>query len=346
VVAPTAPQPPEGVVPVEAVVPAAGAIPAEGVVPVDAFPSTDEELARFARRLGLPGYLDVHVHSLPGRLQEAVWAYFDALDDPPWPVTYRADDATRLATLRSLGVVTHTALAYAHKPGVAGWCNEHTLGLADAHPDQVVPSFTFYPEPCAPSDTEVALARGGQVAKVHLQVGRFHATDPALDEVWPQLEAAGTAVVIHASAVYGVTAGAEFCGPDELRALLDRWPSLRLVVAHLGLPDFDGFLTLAEEVPTLHLDTTMVFTDPPFGDPVPPTATARARALALEGRILLGSDFPSIPHRYVAQIRGLAGLELPADALRGVLYDNAARLLGRPTSGRGRATREPRQAPG
>jgi uncharacterized protein len=86
----------------------------------------------------------------------------------------------------------------------------------------------------------------------------------------------------------------------------------------------------------------MVFTDPPFGDPVPPDATARARALALEGRILLGSDFPSIPHRCVAQIRGLAGLELPVEALRGVLYDNAARLLGRPTSRREHTTGQPR----
>jgi predicted TIM-barrel fold metal-dependent hydrolase len=306
-------------------------VASDEVLTPDRYPASEAELPAFAAALGLPGYLDVHVHSLPPALQRAVWGYFDTLDDPPWPIAYRTDDPDRLEVLRSFGVVAHPALAYAHKPGVAAWCNEHTLALADTHP-QVLPTFTFYPEASAPEDTEVALARGGQVAKVHLQVGRFHAADPALDAVWPQLEAAGTLVVIHASAVYGVPGGDAWCGPDELRALLDRWPELRLVVAHLGMPDHDGFLALADEAPGLLLDTAMVLTDPPYGPPPSPDAVARVRELALAGRVLFGSDFPSIPHTYDAQVRGLRQLELPVSALREVLHDAAARLLARPTS--------------
>jgi hypothetical protein len=142
----------------------------------------------FVRGLGCRDLIDVHVHLLPHRLQEAVWAYFDRLDDPPWPVTYRDDEATRLATLRDLGVVAHTALAYAHKPGVAAWCNEHTLAAAETHP-QVVPTFTFHPEDGVETYVDAAIARGGRIAKVHLQVGRFHTTDPRLTPVWARLEA-------------------------------------------------------------------------------------------------------------------------------------------------------------
>jgi uncharacterized protein len=294
-------------------------------VPREAFPAHDGEVATFVRELGLPGLIDIHVHLLPHRLQEAVWAYFDDLDDPPWPVTYRDDEATRLATLRDLGVVAHTALAYAHRPGVAAWCNEHTLAAADTHP-QVVPTFTFHPEDGVETYVDAAIARGGRVAKVHLQVGRFHPTDPRLTPVWARLEAERIPAVVHASAVYGVDGGQEFCGPDAIRALLDRHPDVLVVVAHLGMPDLEGFLRLAEETPTLRLDTAMVLTDPPyFATDVSPTALTRLAAL--HERLLFGSDFPTIPHRYAAQVRGLAALELDAPALRRVLHDNAAELL-------------------
>lgn len=296
------------------------------------WPHTDAEVAPFVRSLGLDGVIDLHVHHLPPRLQEAVWRYFDGLTDPPWPIVYRDDEPTRLATLRELGVLRHTALAYGHKPGVAAWCNDHTLGLADTQP-QVVPTFTFYPEPEAPAYVADAIARGGRVAKVHLQVGRFHATDPQLDDVWPQLAAADIPVVLHASGVYGVDGGHEYCGPDAVRALLERHPDVTVVVAHLGMPDGHGFLALAEATPELWLDTTMTLLDPPYGPPYP--SELLSRLAALHDRVLFGSDFPSIPLPYVAGIRGLAQLELDAAGLRAVLHDNARRLLddGPPPTG-------------
>jgi uncharacterized protein len=298
-------------------------------VPRESFPADDGEVADFVRGLGVPGIVDIHVHLLPHRLQQAVWAYFDRLDDPPWPVTYRDDEPTRLATLRDLGVVAHTALAYGHAPGVAEWCNRHTLAAA-ARDGRILPTFTFHAEDGVERYVDEALARGGRVAKVHLQVGRFHTTDPRLTPVWSRLEAERIPVVIHASAVYGVDGGDEFCGPDALRTLLARHPDLLLVVAHLGMPDGDGFLQLAEEVPTLRLDTSMALTDPPYGPPIP--TALLARLAAIHDRVLFGSDFPTIPHRYAAQVRGLALLDLDAEGLRRVLHDNAAELLGLPTT--------------
>jgi len=289
------------------------------------WPTSDIEVAPFIRSLGLPGIIDIHVHALPPRLQAAVWAYFDRLEDPPWPITYRDDEPTRLATLTDLGVIAHTALAYGHKPGVAAWCNDHTLALADAHP-QVIPTFTFHAEDGADAYVAEAIARGGRIAKVHLQVGRFHATDPRLDEVWPQLAAAGIPAVVHASAVYGVDGGSDYCGPDAIRALLERHPGVTVIVAHLGMPDAAGFLSLAESEPSLRLDVTMTLTDPPYGMEFP--ASLLPRLAAIHDRVLFGSDFPSIPHEYHAQVRGLAALELDDAGLRRVLHGNAAALLG------------------
>jgi predicted TIM-barrel fold metal-dependent hydrolase len=46
----------------------------------------------------------------------------------------------------------------------------------------------------------------------------------------------------------------------------------------------------------------------------------------LSGQFLWGSDYPFIaPGRCLAE---LEGLDIPADAMRAVLHDNAARVLG------------------
>jgi predicted TIM-barrel fold metal-dependent hydrolase len=285
----------------------------------------DPEVAAYVASLGLPGLLDLHVHFMPERVQAKVWAHFDRLD-PPWPVRYRAGEAERLAILARLGVRRHTALAYAHRPGMAAWLNEHSLALAAAHP-AVVPSFTFYPEPGAPAYVERAVAAGGEVAKVHLQVGKFDANHPLLDPIWALLARRGVPVVLHAGAVPDGSGGEAFCGVGHATRLLERHPDLLLVIAHLGAPDFDDFVGLAEAAPTVRLDTAMVFGGPEPLGAFPARLVERLGRLG--DRIVFGSDFPTVPWPFADQLAGLAGLGLGDDWLRGVLWHNAAGLLGR-----------------
>jgi uncharacterized protein len=284
----------------------------------------DQEVAAYVAALGLPGIVDLHVHFMPERVQAKVWAHFDRLD-PPWPIVYRTGEAERLATLASLGVRHHTALAYAHRPGMAAWLNRHTLALAAAHP-AVIGSFTFYPEPGVEAEVERALAAGAAVAKVHLQVGKFHALDPLLDAVWAELARRRVPVVLHAGAVPDGSGGEEFCGAGKVAALLDRFPDLVLVVAHLGAPDFGDFLDLAEAAPTLLLDTAMVFGGPQAIGAFP--ARLMERLGSLGERVLFGSDFPSVAWPFAGQVGGLGALGLGDRWLRGVLWRNGARLLG------------------
>lgn len=293
---------------------------------LDAYPRHDEDVAPFARDLGLPGIIDLHVHAMPHRLEQAVWSYFDSLTDPPWEIRYRGEPDVRLAQLRSFGVTAHTALAYAHKPGMLDWLNRHTLALAARHP-QVIPTFTIFPQDDVAEATADAIGRGGQVVKVHNQVGRFVPADPLLDEAWELIASARLPVMMHASAVYGVPGGAEFCGAARVADLLDRHPDLTLVIAHLGRPDNEDFLRLAERTPGLYLDVSMALVVGEggigSGYPLPD------RLAALWPRVVFGSDFPGIMHAYAAQVRGLGLLGLDDDQLRAVLHDNAQTLLSR-----------------
>jgi uncharacterized protein len=285
---------------------------------------TDDDVPGFLAKLGIPGIVDAHVHFLPDSIQNAVWRWFDRVT-PPWPITYRSHADERLTILAGIGVRYHTALAYAHQPGMLPFLNDHTLGLAGIVP-AVIPTFTIYPEPSVTAETRRCLAAGGQAVKVHLQVGGFDATDPMLDESWALLQDAGTPVILHAGAVADGSGNEEWCGPQPVRQLLGRFPRLRLVIAHLGAPDHDAFVALAEEHDGVWLDTAMVFTNPPYLCPSPMHLVERLSALG--DRIVFGSDFPTIPHRFAAQVSGLAELGLGDDWLRRVLWTNGLRLFG------------------
>jgi uncharacterized protein len=285
---------------------------------------TDDEVPGFLTELGIPGIVDAHVHFLPDGLQDAVWRWFDRLT-PPWPITYRSTAAERAATLAALGVRHHTVLAYAHRPGMLRFLNDHTLGIAATMP-AAIPTFTIYPEPGVAEETARCLAAGGRCVKVHLQVGGFDTVDPLLDEAWEQLAEAGAPVVLHAGAVADGSGNEEWCGPEPVRRLLTRFPGLRLVIAHMGTPDHDAFVEMAEANAGLWLDTAMIFTDPPYLGPTP--AHLIGRLAPLRDQIVFGSDFPTIPHQYAAQVSGLAALDLGDDWLRSVLWHNGLRLFG------------------
>ncbi len=289
-------------------------------------PADDADVPRFWRELGLPGLVDVHVHFLPPRVQEKVWAYFAAARThygTEWPVHYALPEDERLAVLARLGVRAFPTLPYPHKAGMAAWLNDWSAAFADAHP-HVLRSATFFPEPEATQHVAEALDRGVRVFKVHVQVGAFDPRHRLLDPVWARLEQTGTPVVIHCGS--GPLRG-EHTGPAPMTGLLERHPGLRLVIAHLGMPEYAEFLDLAERYERVHLDTTMFATG--FTERLMPFDRALLpRLAALRDRVLLGSDFPSIPYPYAEQLAALCRLDLGDDWLRAVLWHNGARLFG------------------
>jgi uncharacterized protein len=266
----------------------------------------------------------VHVHFLPPPIQKAVWAVFDAAGPKigrPWPIRYRASHEERVALLREMGVRRFSTLPYAHKPGVATYLNDWSREFALAH-GEVLWSGTFYPEDGVAAYVGALVEDGVEVFKLHLQVGEFHLDDPLLDGVWGTLEDAAVPIVVHAGSG---PVGNDFTGPESMQRLLARHPRLAVVVAHMGAPEVEAFLRIAETHERVRLDTTMVFTDF-FGVDYP--AALLPRLAELQDKVLLGSDFPTIPYPYVEQLDGLARLDLGDDWLRAVCWENGASLFG------------------
>ncbi len=281
--------------------------------------------------LGLPGVVDVHTHFMPERVMAKVRAYFDQagpLLGRTWPLHYRGDDEELVAQLREFGVRRFTALAYAHRPGMAEFLNDWAGGFA-RQVREVARSATFYPEESAASYVAARIAEGAEIWKLHVQVGGFDVRDPLLDEAWAALADAGSPVVVHAGSGPVPT---EFTGPGPVAELLDRHPRLRLVIAHAGAPEYAEFLALAERHERVGLDTTMVFTEffDELGAAYPSDLLPRLRDLGLAGKVYLGTDFPNIPYPWIHQLDALARLDLGDDWLRAVLWDNGVELLGLP----------------
>lgn len=285
------------------------------------------EVRRFWQRLGLPGLVDVHTHFMPERVQHKVWGYFDAqgplIGGLEWPIVYRKEEAERTALLRELGVRAFTAMLYPHKPGMARWLNAWAADFAGRTPD-CLHTATLHPEPGVGAYVREAIEAGARVFKAHVQVGAYDPADELLQEAWGMLAEAGIPVVMHCGS--GPAPG-EHTGPEPIARVLARHPGLRLIVAHLGMPEYEEFLDLAERYGQLRLDTTMVFTD--FTEKFMPfPRRALPRLAGLGDRILLGSDFPNIPYPYAHQLHALERLDLGPDWLRAVCHDNAAGLFG------------------
>lgn len=294
--------------------------------PASGAPRTDAEVPAYWRSLGLPGLADIHVHFLPEPMLAKVWAYFDGAEEHygvAWPIHYRDDEQTRLATLRALGVRAIPALAYPHKPGMAAWLNAWCADFA-ARVEGAVRCATFYPEPGAGDLVEAALADGARLFKVHVQVGGHPPDHPLLEPAWAALERAGVPVVLHAGSA---PKDGEHTGPAPVASLLERHPELVLVIAHLGMSEYDAFADLVERYPRVHLDTTMAGTD--FSNRFAPMPESYVERLAgLGDRVVLGSDFPNIPYPYAHQLEALHRLGFGDEWMRKVLWHNGARLLG------------------
>ncbi|WP_268998118.1 amidohydrolase family protein [Saccharothrix luteola] len=277
----------------------------------------------------VPGLVDVHVHFMPRRVLDKVWAFFDEASrhyGVDWSIRYRLPEAERLAVLRSFGVVGFAPLVYPHKPGMGEWLTDWALDFG-SRVDGAVPTATLYPEPGVEAYVSRALTAGARCFKAHVQVGGY---DPrSLDGAWGLLAEARVPVVVHCG--HGPVPGAH-TGLDVFEDVLRRHPSLVAVLAHAGMPDYLGALDLVGRYDGVHLDTTMVGV--PFTEAM--AALPRdwaARLVDVADRVVLGSDFPNIPYDYSAQLDAIEGWaaadeRLGEPFLRAVLHDNGARLLG------------------
>ena len=267
---------------------------------------------------------DVHLHLHPERLGAAIQRHF-ARDGWVAAHSWAPDDVA--GALRERGVERFCFFSYAHKPGMARelnrWVAETAAGLPGA-----IPLGTLHPD-----DPDVVAIAGEALDdlglrgfKFHHSVQRFPADDDRLFPVYERAEAEGRVFVLHAGTLPYRDG---FTGVAHFRRVLERFPRLRVCIAHMGCFEHAEFLALSAAHEHLYLDTTMALA--PIarryvgGDA---SAITNEQLLRHQDRILFGSDFPLIPYDYEEERRWAIDRALPEDVRRKIFYSNALRFLG------------------
>ncbi|HET7343981.1 MAG TPA: amidohydrolase family protein, partial [Methylomirabilota bacterium] len=264
---------------------------------------------------------DVHVHLHPAGLARAIERHFAARG---WVMPRSFEPAAVAAALRERGVRGFCFFSYAHKPGMSRALNQWVAETAAAVPGAIGLG-TLHPDD--PDLEAVAAEATGRLGlrgfKFHHSVQRFHVDDPRLLGVYERAEAAGHVFMLH---VGTLPYRDEFTGIEGFRRVMERFPRLRVCVAHMGAFQSAEFLALLPRYPHVYVDTTMAMTahaTPYVG--ADPTAIADADLVRHQDRVLFGSDFPLIPYDYDEERRWAWERPLTDAVRRKIFHDNALR---------------------
>lgn len=267
---------------------------------------------------------DMHVHLHPEGLAAAIQRHF-ARDG--WVAMHSWEPAGVAEALAARGVDRFCFFSYAHKAGMARELNRWVAETARRLPGSVALG-TLHPD-----DADVVKIAGEGLDqlglagfKFHHSVQRFHADDERLFPVYERAEAEGRVFVLHAGTLPYRDG---FTGLAHFRRVMERFPRLRVCVAHMGCHEHEAFLALTEAYPHLYLDTTMALAPLAAryvgGDPA---AITNEQIVRHQDRILFGSDYPLIPYDYEEERRWAIDRELPEDVRTKIFYDNARKFLG------------------
>ncbi|GAC1356151.1 MAG: amidohydrolase family protein [Polyangiales bacterium] len=267
--------------------------------------------------------IDAHVHLFPPKVFAAIWRWFDAHG---WDIRYRLHAEQVVEFLVSRGVTRLVALHYAHKPGMARGLNQFVADVARAH-REVIPLGTVLPgEPDAEAIVVEALdVHGMRGLKLHSHVQRIAADDPRLDPIYALCAERGRPVLIHAgrepsTPAYGFDVRT-VCAADRIERVLQRHPTLPLIVPHLGADEYDAYARLLDRYENLWLDTTMAIAGW-LQEPSREIFPGRA------ARMLYGTDFPNIPYAWDRELHRALGSGMDAATREAFFAGNARRLFG------------------
>jgi predicted TIM-barrel fold metal-dependent hydrolase len=278
-----------------------------------------DQLADAVSLIDRPPLIDVHVHLHPPRLFAAIRRWFAERSN--WTIDYDTEPEAVAAALRAAGVERFVFCSYAHKAGMARELNlwlartsrdlkGYGMALATVHLDD--------PDPTG--DIIAAFDDGCIGLKIHEDVQRLAIDDPRFTPVLDVVAERDGFVLVHVGPVPWDDDTNH--GPARVARVLDRHPTLRVVVAHFGVPDVAGYAGRMPHYPNLFLDTTMAFTP---GSSLESGAD-RAFVEAIGNRIVFGTDYPNTPHGYAADMDGLIALGVAPETLREIASENARRL--------------------
>src|ERR1700750_1123054 len=179
----------------------------------------------------------------------------------------------------------------------------------------------------AVAEVEDIAALGLRGVKFHPSLQAFAPDDPQYWPIFAACERHGLLALFHtetsasgARQPGGQGIRIDLAHPIKLDPVAAAHPELTVVAAHFGWPWHMDLIAIALHKTNVYIDISG------WAPRRIPAEVIRELRGRLSGQFLWGSDYPFIaPERCLSE---LEGLDIPADAMRAVLHDNAARVLG------------------
>ena len=278
--------------------------------------------------------IDFHTHVFPAELRDR---RDELLSMDLTLETLYANPAARMASAEELvATMAGAGIDLSVAQGI-GW---NDIGLAREVNDYLIESVGRFPMKlkgfCSvnPAWGDAAAAEAERCARAGLVgIGELHPDTQGFDlgdkaVMSPLMEAAtslGMPVLTHASEPVGHHyAGKGRTTPDVLLRFIENFPEATIICAHWGggLPFYALMPEVRDSLRNAYFDTAAS----PFlyRPEVFPTVVD----LVGGDRVLLGTDYPLIDQKRL--IRQVTDAPISDEAKEGILYDNAARLLGLP----------------
>ena len=179
----------------------------------------------------------------------------------------------------------------------------------------------------AVAEVENIAALGLRGVKFHPSLQAFAPDDPQYWPIFAACERHGLLALFH-TGTSGIGARQpggqgiriDLAHPIKLDPVAAAHPALTVVAAHFGWPWHMDLIAIALHKTNVYIDISG------WAPRRIPAEVIRELRGRLSGQFLWGSDYPFIaPERCLSE---LEGLDIPAEAMRAVLHDNAARVLG------------------
>lgn len=277
--------------------------------------------------------VDVHVHieiddhghtSLPADLAAAASAYFATAAGRP-----DLDSIAAYYRERRMAAVVFTVDAET-RLGQAPLSSAEIAAGAARHNDVLIPFGSVDPHRPDAVDRIRRLVEdhGVRGFKFHPTVQGFDPSESRWDALYGAMQDAGVVALFHTGQT-GIGAGLPggrglrlaLSNPMLLDGVAADFPALQIIMAHPSVPWQDEALSVATHKHNTWIDLSG------WSPTYFPAPLVRAANSYLRSRVLFGSDYPLLtPDRWMRDAE--AGELFKAEALPGIVKDNAVRLLG------------------
>ena len=216
----------------------------------------------------------------------------------------------------AVGIDSFVVQSVATKPHQVKGINEFIAAAATESGGRIAGLGTLHPD----SDDLAGEVRhikelGLHGVKLHPDIQQFKIDDFRALKIYEICEKEGLPILMHTG-----DSRFDYSNPNRLKPVMKIFTGLVVVGAHFGgWSVWDEAAQELAELPNLYVDTSSTF---PFV-----SAEEAKRLVASFGvdKILFGTDYPM--WNMEEELAGVAALSLPADQLRKVLHDNAAKVF-------------------